>query len=187
MNFHLSIISIRQSHICHSHLQTWSVASAPERNRICVNGQCQNSISTLEGDAACTSRRLKIYRLINVWLHFKKLVDVSNSLGLFITNLCFPITEGISAMRLFRRSSQRKFGRQSNSSSGNDEIEFPSKYKNWKRQSKANWIKKKKYTSYFNSDKEDPSKTIWSSSTTHLFAVVCDSRRAVLRDDKLPL
>ena len=79
---------------------------------------------------------LTIYRLINVWRHFEKLVDISNWLGLSITNLCFPITEGISAMRLFRRSSQRKFGRQSNSSSGNDEIEFPSKYKNWKRQSK---------------------------------------------------
>ena len=99
---------------------------------------------------------LTIYRLINVW----RLVDISNWLGLFITNLCFPITEGISAMRLFRRSSQRKFGRQSNSSSGNDEIEFPSKYKNWKWQSKAKWIYKEEYVSFFYFDKH-----LWKQQT----------------------
>ena len=55
-------------------------------------------------------------------------------------------------MRLFRRSSQRKFGRQSNSSSGNNEIEFPSKYKNWKWQSKAKWIYTEEYASFFHFD-----------------------------------
>ena len=63
-------------------------------------------------------------------------------------------------MRLFRRSSQRKFGRQSNSSSGNDEIEFPSKYKNWKWQSKAKWIYKEEYVSFFYFDKH-----LWKQQT----------------------
>ena len=34
-------------------------------------------------------------------------------------------------MWLFLRSSHLKLGKQSNKSSGNEEIKFPSKYKNW--------------------------------------------------------
>lgn len=47
------------------------------------------------------------------------------------TNLCVPIICGISDMWLFLRSSHLKLGKQSNKSSGNEEIKFPSKYKNW--------------------------------------------------------
>ena len=40
---------------------------------------------------------------------------------------------GISDMPLFRKSSHLKFGKQSNNSSGNEEMAFPSRYKNWKQ------------------------------------------------------
>lgn len=45
---------------------------------------------------------------------------------------------GISDMRLFRKSSHLKFGKQSNNSSGNAEMAFPSRYKNWKQMKNKN-------------------------------------------------
>ena len=66
---------------------------------------------------ACTTEMIK---------EFKK-----NEIAVYQqTNLCVPIICGISDMWLFLRSSHLKLGKQSNKSSGNEEIKFPSKYKN---------------------------------------------------------